>query len=98
MSKKSKLTQEAALVIVRKKPSVTVPIAGRALWDFSDNTSYAAAENGTLGVKVHEVGGGEKGKKQLRVSSADILQILGLSKEIAPATARSSRDRRQVAA
>jgi hypothetical protein len=98
MSKKSKLTQEAALAIVRKKPSVTVPIAGRAMWNFSDNASYTAAENNTLGVEVMEIGGGAKGKKQLRVASAKILQVLGLSREIAPAPARSSRDRRPAAA
>jgi hypothetical protein len=56
------------------KPSVSVPIAGKALADLSRNGSYRAAAGGKLGpLPVYEVGG------RKRVASAGVLRLLGLA-------------------
>jgi hypothetical protein len=60
---------------LRSKPSVSVPIAGKALGDLSKNASYDAANKGTLDVPVLKVGG------KLRVPSIAVLRKLGLAEE-----------------
>lgn len=60
---------------LRSKPSVSVPVAGKALGNLSKNASYDAASKGTLGVPVIAVGG----KK--RVPSIAVLRALGLADE-----------------
>jgi hypothetical protein len=63
------------LAELRSKPSVSVPVAGKALGDLSKNAAYDAAIKGTLGVPVIVVGG----KK--RVPSIAVLRALGLDDE-----------------
>ena len=46
------ITMRDALEKLRSGPSVSVPVAGRALGDLGMNASYAAAENKKLGVPV----------------------------------------------
>jgi hypothetical protein len=60
------------LAELKSKPTVSVPLAGRALGDLSRNGAYEAARNDKLGVPVMQVGG----KK--RVSSIAVLRKLGL--------------------
>jgi hypothetical protein len=60
------------LAELRSKPTVSVPIAGKALGDLSRNASYEAAKRKALGVPVLEVAG----KK--RVPSIAVLRQLGL--------------------
>jgi hypothetical protein len=69
------ITMRDALEKLRSGPSVSVPVAGRALGDLGMNASYAAAENKKLGVPVFEAGG----KK--RVPSIAVLRKLGLTEE-----------------
>jgi hypothetical protein len=67
------ITMKDALAKLRKAPSVSIPVAGRALGDLGMNAAYGAASNGTLGVPVYEAGG----KK--RVASIAVLRRLGLA-------------------
>jgi hypothetical protein len=60
------------LAELRSKPTVSVPVAGKALGDLSRNGSYRAAADGKFPVEIFEVGG----KK--RVASATVLRLLGL--------------------
>jgi hypothetical protein len=64
---------------LRSKPTCSVPLAGRALGDLSRNPSYLAAQAGTLGVTILEIGG----KK--RVPSIEVLRLLGLDDDEAHA-------------
>jgi hypothetical protein len=61
------------LVELRSKPSVSVPVAGKALADLSRNGSYRAAAEGRFPVPIFEVGG------RKRVASATVLRLLGLA-------------------
>jgi hypothetical protein len=63
------------LAELKSKPTVSVPVAGRALADMSENASYRAAANNKLGVPVLDVGG----KK--RVASSAVLRALGLTED-----------------
>ena len=66
------MSWKTILAKLKSQPTVSIPEAGRALADLSENASYRAAKNNKLGVEVFEVGG----KK--RVASADVLKKLGL--------------------
>jgi hypothetical protein len=66
---------------LRSNPTVSVPVAGKALGDLSRNSSYEAANKGTLGVPVLKVGG------KLRVPSIAVLRQLGLADEAATTAA-----------
>ena len=67
------VTMRDALARLRKGPSVSIPVAGRALADLGMNASYAAANNNKLGVPVFETGG------RKRCPSIAILRKLGLA-------------------
>ena len=60
------------LAELKSSPTVSVPTAGRALADLSENAAYRAAANNKLGVPVLDVGG----KK--RVPSIAVLRKLGV--------------------
>jgi hypothetical protein len=63
------------LAELRSKPSVSVPVAGKALADLSKNGSYRAAAEGKFPVPIFEVGG------RKRVASATVLRLLGLTED-----------------
>ena len=65
-------TWKQILAELKSQPTVSVPTAGRALADLSENAAYRAAKNNKLGVPVMEVGG------RKRVISVDVLRKLGL--------------------
>jgi hypothetical protein len=65
-------TWKQILAELKNSPTVSIPTAGRALADMSENASYRTAKAGKLGVPILEVGG----KK--RVRSGDVLRKLGL--------------------
>jgi hypothetical protein len=67
------ITMEQALAALRQKPSVSIPVAGRALADLGKNASYGAAEKGTLGVPVFEAAG------RKRVPSIAVQRKLGMA-------------------
>ena len=67
------ITMKAALAKLRAHPSVSIPVAGRALADIGMNASYDAAQSGKLGVPVFEAGG------RKRVPSIAVLRQLGLA-------------------
>jgi hypothetical protein len=69
------LTIKEIIAELQDNPTVSVPTAGMALAGLSRNRSYVAANLGTLGVPVFEVGG------QKRVPSIAILQKLGLAQK-----------------
>jgi hypothetical protein len=69
------ITMRVALAKLRQTPSVSIPVAGRALADIGKNAAYAAAEKGTLGVPVFEAGG------RKRVPSIAVLRQLRLTDE-----------------
>jgi hypothetical protein len=70
------MTMREILAELRSNPTISVPAAGKVLGDLNRNSSYDAANKGTLGVPVIEVGG----KK--RVPSIAVLRKLGLADEI----------------
>jgi hypothetical protein len=63
---------------LRTKPSVSLPVAGKALADLSRNGSYRVAARGEFPIPVYEIGG----KK--RCASAPILRLLGLADDLQP--------------
>jgi len=67
------ITMRDALAKLRRAPSVSVPVAGRALGDLGMIASYGAADKGTLGVPVFDAGG------RRRVPSIAVLRKLGLA-------------------
>jgi len=67
------ITMRAALAKLRQEPSVSVPVAGRALGNLGKNASYGAAQDGKLGVPVFEAGG------RKRVPSIAVLRRLGIA-------------------
>jgi hypothetical protein len=58
---------------LRSKPSVSVPVAGKALGDLSRNGSYRLVAEGKFPVPTFDVGG------RKRVASATVLKLLGLA-------------------
>jgi hypothetical protein len=66
------MTWKEILTELRSRPTVSVPVAGKALADLSENASYRAAARDALGVPIMTVGG----KK--RVASVAVLRALGL--------------------
>jgi hypothetical protein len=58
---------------LRANPTVSVPVAGKALGDLSRNVAYAAAKRGELGVPTIRVGG------KIRVPSVAVLRAIGLA-------------------
>ena len=50
-------TWKQILAKLKSEPTVSVPDAGKALADLSENAAYRAAKKNTLGVPVLEVGG-----------------------------------------
>jgi hypothetical protein len=72
-NKEKEITMRAALAKLRQDPSVSIPVAGRALGNLGRNASYGAATDGKLGVPVFETGG------RKRVPSIAVLRQLGLA-------------------
>jgi hypothetical protein len=68
-------------------PTCSVPTAGAALANLSENGSYEAAKRGTLGVPVIEVG------RQKRVPSHAVLRRLGLAEDGTPLEQPTAKDR-----
>jgi hypothetical protein len=73
------MTLEEIITALRARATQTVPFTGMALGDLKRGASYAAAQDGTLGVETFWVGG------KLRTASIDILRRLGVEDEPAPA-------------
>jgi hypothetical protein len=71
------ITMKDALAALRRQESISIPETGRVLADIGKNASYAAAEDGTLGVTVFEVGGGKRPRK--RVPSIEVRRLLGMA-------------------
>ena len=76
-------TWKQILAELKSNPTVSVPVAGKALANLSPAASYRAAENNTLGVEIMEIGGGKKVLGR-RVRSIDVLRKLGLNAEGKP--------------